>query len=115
MTLEITSTDLLTGELITVNLMFPHVFTMPLLEQHRCTIEKKVLQEPLPCAGLHPGDTTYGVVFPSGTKREKRSFSLSHAHRYLLILPYGSMFDELYHLSFHQSIISQPFPPPTYQ
>jgi hypothetical protein len=114
MTLEMTSTDISTEELITANLMFPQVVTMPLLEQHGCTIEKRVLQEPLPYAGLRPGDTTYWVVFPSGTKREKRSFSLPHAHRYLLTLPDGSMFDELYHLSFHQSIISQPFSPPAY-
>jgi hypothetical protein len=115
MNLEMTSTDSSNDELIAINLMFPHVVTIPLLEQHGCTIEKRVLREPLPCAGLRPGDTTYWVVFPPGTKREKQSFSLPHAHTYLLTLPDGSRFDELYHLSFHQSIISQPFPPPSYR
>jgi hypothetical protein len=94
-----------------LNLIHPHKMTVPLLEQHGCKIEEEVLKAPLPFARLVPGDITYWVVFPPGTKREELFPSLPHARKYRLILPDGSIFEEYYNLDFHQSLIAQPLPP----
>lgn len=107
---ENTSADPLIEEQIRVNLMYQHKSIESLLEQHGCKIEEEVLQAPLPFARLVPGDITYWVVFPPGTKREKLLPVLSHVRRYRLTLPDGSIFDENYYLDFHQSIIAPPLP-----
>lgn len=113
---DITSTDLPGQEqLIKVNLLGPLKFTMPLLEQHGCKIEREELNEPFPAAALKAGDITYWVVFPTGARREEKKTHLPHARCYLITLPDGSIFDENYHLDFHQSTISEPPPPPRYR
>lgn len=109
---EHASVDLPTQEHIRVNLMYQHKSIEPLLEQHGCKVEEEVLQAPLPFARLVPGDMTYWVVFPVGTKREELLPVLPHVRRYRLTLPDGSIFDENYYLDFQQSLIAPPLPPP---
>jgi hypothetical protein len=79
--------------LLRLRLMYPHPVTKSILEQHGCQIEEQTLV----------------VVFPQGTRRERVTSSLSHVQRYRLILPDQSVFEELFHLTFQQSMLSLPF------
>jgi hypothetical protein len=79
--------------LLRLHLMYPLPVTEPILQRHGCQLDKQTLE----------------VLFPTGTKREAVTSTLSHAQRYRLILPDQSVFEELFHLTFQQSILSLPF------